>query len=407
MENPVSVYLDHAAATPTAPEVMAAIAEAQAVAHANPSSQHALGRIARRLLEDARDRIMAMLGGQAAGIHRDRLVFTSGASEANHLAIVGMASGAGAPGEIWCSRRDHPSSLRAAEAAARQGWIFREVGLAANDGTAAASLAIEEEATKSLGPRIVTVTLGCGQTGSMEDMNAVAGLVTRANDQGNILLHVDATQVAGFIPIDFHTSPAATLALAPHKFAGPRGIGGLLIRGGVAIEPMLAGTQEQGLRGGTEAVGLAVGFARAMELACADRDQAVWRVARLRDRLEARLLDAARRAGIPAVVIAASARRCPHITTLAFPGLDRQMLAMAADLAGVCLATGTACASGSSEPAPALIAMGLPPEVVRGAVRLSVGRTTTEAEIDQAVERFTPLLTFGTGDHGPRTILRA
>jgi cysteine desulfurase len=407
MENPVSVYLDHAAATPTAPEVMAAIAEAQAVAHANPSSQHALGRIARRLLEDARDRITAMLGGQAVGIHRDRLVFTSGASEANHLAIVGMASGAGAPGEIWCSRRDHPSSLRAAEAAARQGWNVREVGLAANDGTAAAALAAKAEVNRSLGPRIVTVTLGCGQTGSMEDMNAVAGLVTRANDRGTILLHVDATQVAGFMPIDFHTSPAATLALAPHKFAGPRGIGGLLIRGGVAIEPMLAGTQEQGLRGGTEAVGLAVGFARAMELACADRDQAVWRVARLRDRLEARLLEAARWAGIPAMVIAASARRCPHITTLAFPGLDRQMLAMAADLAGVCLATGTACASGSSEPAPALIAMGLPPDVVRSAVRLSVGRTTTEAEIDQAVERIAPLLTFGTGDHSPRTIPRA
>jgi cysteine desulfurase len=386
---------------------MAAIAEAQAVAHANPSSQHALGRIARRLLEDARDRITAMLGGQAVGIHRDRLVFTSGASEANHLAIVGMASGAGAPGEIWCSRRDHPSSLRAAEAAARQGWNVREVGLAANDGTAAAALAAKAEVNRSLGPRIVTVTLGCGQTGSMEDMNAVAGLVTRANDRGTILLHVDATQVAGFMPIDFHTSPAATLALAPHKFAGPRGIGGLLIRGGVAIEPMLAGTQEQGLRGGTEAVGLAVGFARAMELACADRDQAVWRVARLRDRLEARLLEAARWAGIPAMVIAASARRCPHITTLAFPGLDRQMLAMAADLAGVCLATGTACASGSSEPAPALIAMGLPPDVVRSAVRLSVGRTTTEAEIDQAVERIAPLLTFGTGDHSPRTIPRA
>ena len=403
----MSVYLDHAAATPTAPEVMAAIAEAQAVAHANPSSQHALGRIARRLLEDARDRITAMLGGQAVGIHRDRLVFTSGASEANHLAIVGMASGAGAPGKIWCSRRDHPSSLRAAEAAARQGWNVREVGLAANDGTAAAALAAKAEVNRSLGPRIVTVTLGCGQTGSMEDMNAVAGLVTRANDRGTILLHVDATQVAGFMPIDFHTSPAATLALAPHKFAGPRGIGGLLIRGGVAIEPMLAGTQEQGLRGGTEAVGLAVGFARAMELACADRDQAVWRVARLRDRLEARLLEAARWAGIPAMVIAASARRCPHITTLAFPGLDRQMLAMAADLAGVCLATGTACASGSSEPAPALIAMGLPPDVVRSAVRLSVGRTTTEAEIDQAVERIAPLLTFGTGDHGSRTIPRA
>jgi cysteine desulfurase len=129
-----------------------------------------------------------------------------------------------------------------------------------------------------------------------------------------------------------------------------------------------------------------------MELAIADREQASQRVASLRDRLESQLLAAARRAGVSAVVIAADVHRCPHISTIAFPGVDRQALAMAADLAGVCLATGTACASGSSEPAPALVAMGLAPELVRGAVRLSVGRTTTETDIDQAVERLTPLV---------------
>jgi cysteine desulfurase len=129
-----------------------------------------------------------------------------------------------------------------------------------------------------------------------------------------------------------------------------------------------------------------------LELAVADREQGAHRVEGLRDRLESRLVAAARQAGIPAVVIAAGVRRCPHIATIAFPGLDRQALAMAADLAGVCLATGTACASGSSEPAPALVAMGLGSEVVRGAVRLSVGRTTTAADIDQAVEWLTPLL---------------
>jgi cysteine desulfurase len=115
-------------------------------------------------------------------------------------------------------------------------------------------------------------------------------------------------------------------------------------------------------------------------------------VASLRDKLESGLVAAARQAGIPAIVITADARRCPHIATIAFPGLDRQALAMAADLAGVCLATGTACASGSSEPSPALVAMGLGPDVVRSAVRLSVGRSTTAADIDQAVARLAPLL---------------
>ena len=392
MAAPVPVYLDHAAATPLDPEVAAAIAEAQAVAHANPSSQHALGRAARSLLEDARDRIMALLGGRGSGVDRDRLVLTSGASEANQLAILGMAAGAGRTGEVWFSRRDHPSSVSAALAAGRQGWRLRELGLDEASGTAAAAMvAAAGGASQADGPRIAVLTLGCGQTGSLEDMALLAGLVSHRRGRGEILLHVDATQAAGFLPLEFHGSPAATLALAPHKWGGPRGIGGLLIRGGVAIEPLQAGTQEQGLRGGTEAVPLAVGFARAVELAAADRDHTARRVAALRDRLEARLLDAARRAGIPAVVIAAASLRCPHISTLAFPGLDRQTLAMAADLAGVCLATGTACASGSSEPSPALLAMGLPPEVVRGAVRLSVGRTTTDTDIDQAVERLAPL----------------
>jgi len=392
MATPASIDLDHAAATPPAPEVVAAIAEAQAVAHANPSSHHALGRTARRLLEDARDRIMAVLGGRGAGVHRDRLVFTSGASEANQLAILGMAAGADGLGEIWFSRRDHPSSLNAALAAGRQGWRLRELGLTADAGTAAAALAAALEAVESPAPRIAVLTLGCGQTGSVEDMALLVGLANRPSGRANVLVHLDATQTAGFMPVAFQASPAATLALAPHKFAGPRGIGGLLIRGGVAIEAVQAGTQEQGLRGGTEAVPLAVGFARAIELSVADREQTARRVAGLRDRLEARLLAKARAAGIPAVVIAAGAARCPHICTLAFPGLDRQTLAMAADLAGVCLATGTACASGSSEPAPALIAMGLPPDLVRCAVRLSVGRTTTDTEIDQAVERLAPLL---------------
>ena len=386
MPAPAPIYLDHAAATPLHPEVAAAIVEAQAIAHANPSSQHAAGRVARRVLEDARDRIVAALGGSSTGLHRDRLVFTSGASEANHLAILGMAGAAGSTGEVFFSRRDHPSVVNAALAVGRRGWQLRDLELDAISGTASAAVAAAVSEPHPDRPRIVSLTLVCGQTGSIEDLPPLVG------DTSDILVHIDATQAAGFQPIAVHDLPAATLALAPHKFGGPRGIGGVLIRGGVSLEPVQAGTQEHGLRGGTEAVPLAAGFARSLELAVADRAQGAHRVEGLRDRLESRLVAAAGQAGIPAVVIAAGARRCPHIATIAFPGLDRQALAMAADLAGVCLATGTACASGSSEPAPALVAMGLGSEVVRGAVRLSVGRTTTAADIDQAVERLVPLL---------------
>lgn len=392
MSTSASLYLDHAAATPLHPEVAAAIAAAQALAQANPSSQHSLGRAARSLLEDARDRIMSALAGRSGPAHRDRLVFTSGASEANHLAILGMAAAAPAFGHLFWSRRDHASSVSAVQAAGRRGWTLHEATLDPVDGTATAAVIAAAGAALVSGPRIASLTLVCGQTGSIEDSGFIAALSTAVNPHG-VLVHIDATQAAGLVTLDFSTLRAATLALAPHKFGGPRGIGGLLIRGDVAIEPVQAGTQEQGLRGGTEAVPLAVGFARAMELAVADRDETARQVAGLRDRLESRLVAAARHADIPAVVIAAQGRRCPHIATLAFPGLDRQALAMAADLAGVCLATGTACASGSSEPAPALVAMGLEPAVVKSAVRLSVGRTTTEAEIDKAIATLVPLLT--------------
>ena len=389
MPTPAPIYLDHAAATPMHPEVASSIAEAQGVAHANPSSQHALGRAARRLLEDARERIVAALGGSGGGsgrgLARDRLVFTSGASEANHLAVLGMTAASATVGEVFFSRRDHPSSVNAALVASRHGWRLRELALDSAEGTASAAVSAGACDGQSAGPRIVSLTLVCGQTGSIEDLPS-------PDNASSTLFHVDVTQAVGLMPVVFHALSAATLAVAPHKFGGPRGIGALLIRGDVAIAPVQAGPQEYGLRGGTEAVPLAVGFARAIELAIADREQVAHRVACLRDRLESRLVAAARQAGIPAVVIAAGARRCPHISTIAFPGLDRQALAMAADLAGVCLATGTACASGSSEPAPALVAMGLEAEAVRGAVRLSVGRTTTEADIDQAVDRLMPLV---------------
>ena len=388
MPTPAPLYLDHAAATPMHPEVAAAIAEAQGVAHANPSSQHALGRAARRLLEDARERIVAALGGSGTGLERDRLVFTSGASESNHLALLGMTAAAATVGDVLFSRRDHPSSVNAALVAGCRGWRLQELSLDAA-GTAGAAI-VARTSGDAIGPQIASLTLVCGQTGSIEDLPAIAARLSAAG-RHPMLVHIDATQAVGLMAIDFHALPAATLSLAPHKFGGPRGIGGLLIGGGVAIEPIQAGPQEHSLRGGTEAVPLAVGFARAIELAVADREQAAERVARLRDRLESRLLAAAHQMGIPAVVIAATARRCPHISTIAFPGLDRQALAMAADLAGICLATGTACASGSSEPSPTLVAMGLAPDLVRSAVRLSVGRTTTEADIDLAVERLTPL----------------
>jgi cysteine desulfurase len=370
------VYLDHAAATPLRPEVAMAMAEAQAAAFANPSSPHALGRWARAILEDARERILSLLGGHVSGPHRDRLVFTSGATEANRLGMLGTAGTS--PGRVLVSSRDHGSVTAAAADLARRGWQRVMLPL---DATFSAGSAAADEIRHG-GPGMLCVTPVCGQTGTRETPAAVTAAVA-----SGFLVHADATQSVGWDDRPFDAWPVTSLACAPHKFGGPRGTGALVVRGGASLEPVVPGPQELGARGGTEAVVLAVGFACALELAAAERSRTSARVASLRDRFECGIVAAAARAGIEAVVVAADVPRAPHVATVAFPHLDRQAVVMAADLAGVCLATGTACASGSSEPSPALAAAGLPDHVAAGAVRASFGHDSTEADVTAALER--------------------
>jgi cysteine desulfurase len=371
------IYLDHAATTPLRPEVAAAMEVAGREGFANPSSQHAAGRRARQLLEDARERILAAVGCRTTGPDRHRLVLTSGATEANRLAVVGM--GRAAHGAVGVSARDHASLRAAAEAlTTRPGWSATTLPLDSQGRLDRAAVSAWLADTAAAGCQILCTTLVCGQTGSLESPFEIAAAQS-------CLVHSDATQAVAVMPVDVPRLGVATLTLAPHKFGGPRGIGGLVIRGDVDLEPLQPGPQETGMRGGTEAVALAVGFATALELATAERAEMNLRLTSLRDRFEAGFVAAAGRRGLSACVIGAEGDRSPHVSTIGFPGRDRQAIVMAADLAGLCCATGTACASGSSEPAPALAAMGLPEDVARGAVRFSFGRATTEEEIDRAI----------------------
>ena len=378
---PAFVYLDHAATTPVRPEVAQAMAAAQAEAWANPSSPHAAGRRAKRVLEECREKILALVGGRTAGGDPDRLVFTSGATEANRLAILGLA--AGATGVFASSARDHTSVRNLRGELACQGWFMAEPPLAETGRIA------PEWVFPTSGRGIWATTFVCGQSGAVEDMPRIAAAVRSRVD---VLLHVDATQAVVTQPIVWAELGAATLTLAPHKFSGPRGIGAVVVRGGVAIAPLAAGPQEAGLRGGTEPVVLAVGFARALELAVAERAAEAARLADLGERFAHAFTAAAAARGLPVERLATPALSSPHILTLALPGVDRQACVMAADLAGVCCGTGTACASGSSEPAPALMAMGLSAAHVAGAVRFSFGRTTTAADVDAAISRLEPVL---------------
>lgn len=382
------VYLDHAAATPLSEAVAEAMQQATA-AFANPASPHAAGRAARRILEDARERILSLLGGRTTGVDRDRLVFTSGSTEANRLAILGLAKAAGGDaatqGWIAVSARDHSSIHHPARELAGLGWrlCLAPLGPRGSFDHDALVASADECAADGQG-RIMAVTTVCGHSGIRADSAGVEAIATRLP---GLLVHADATQAAGWDEVVFHASPWATLTLAPHKFGGPRGVGGLVVRGGVPLVATMPGSQELGLRGGTEAVHLAAGFARALEVAAADRAGCVARIAALRHRLEAGLLSAARQAGLEPLVVGGEEARAPHVTLLALAGVDRQVAALAADMEGICLATGTACASGSTEPPAILAALGVPERFRDGGLRLSLGRTSTAADVDDAISR--------------------
>jgi cysteine desulfurase len=230
------------------------------------------------------------------------------------------------------------------------------------------------------GTRIVAAMLANNETGVVQP---IADLAAMCN-QHNIPLHVDAAQAIGKLPINFQELGAATMSAAAHKFGGPLGIGALFVRGDIKLHSQLfGGFQQGGTRPGTESVALAVGMCRALELWKENRPEWSDRLRTLRDNFEKQIL-----AGYPtAVIIGAKAERLPHTSNIAFVGLDRQQLFLALDQAGVACSTGSACASGSSEPSPTHIAMNCDSGVISSALRFSFGVATTIAEVEEGVER--------------------
>jgi cysteine desulfurase len=222
--------------------------------------------------------------------------------------------------------------------------------------------------------------LGSNETGVLQPVAEIAAICRTRG----VAVHTDATQVVGKLPVDFSALGVDGLTCSAHKFHGPLGIGALVLRRDATLAPSLfGGFQQGGLRPGTESVTLAVGMCVALESWAREADARAQRMAALRDQLERQIL-----AGDPrAVVIGGGATRLPHAANIAFAGLDRQALVMALDLAGVACSTGSACASGSSEPSPALVAMGLPEEQISSSLRFSLGAATTAAEIDEAARR--------------------
>ena len=369
------IYLDHNATTPMLPAVADAVREASLRYGANPGSQHEPGRHARRALEEARERIGALLGARQGGTRNDRVILTSGGTEANNLAVFGLTTPASS-GQLVVPAIEHPSITAPAAELERRGWrVARPT--ASVDG-----VVDPQEIEALLGPdtRLVCLMLANNETGVLQPVSAVAQLCEHCD----VPLHVDAAQAVGKLPVDFAALKASTLSCAAHKFHGPLGIGALIARDDVLLQPtQFGGHQQAGLRPGTEMLALAVGMCTALECWQGEAEQRVERLRQLRGRMEQAIV-----AEVPtAVIIGQQAERLPNTSNIAFVGFDRQALLMALDMTGVACSSGSACASGSSEPSPVLVAMDLEKPLVDGSIRLSLGASTNGPEVDEAVRR--------------------
>lgn len=373
-----AIYLDHNATTPLLPAAAEAMRQAWADSFANPASQHGHGRAARRTLEAAREEIVSLLGGDPTGRDPDRLVFTSGGTESNSLVMRGMLAG-GRRKRLVVSAIEHPSVAATADHLSRKGVTVHRLGV---DGDGLVHIdelrALLASHASDIG--LVSVMAANNETGVIQRVGELAELCRKAG----VPMHTDASQAVGKLPVRFRLYGMAAMTFTAHKFHGPLGIGGLLLAPGVTIKPMFdGGFQQGGVRPGTESAPLAVGMLAALRVAMSEKAERQEQMRRLRDRLEARLV-----ASWPgAVVLGGDAPRLRHTTCVAFPGANRQAMVMAYDLAGVACSTGSACASGSSEPSPTLLAMGVAPPLVEGAVRFSLGATTTEEEVEEAALR--------------------
>jgi cysteine desulfurase len=361
------IYLDNNATTPLLPAVSDAMRPYLTEVYGNPASAHSAGRRARRALEDARESVAFHLGA-----HADEVLFTSGATEANNLALFGLAGDP--PAHLIANPVEHPSVAEPLRQLAEGGFTLDFLPVDAHGRALADAL---PEMLRS-GTRLVAVMLANHETGAVQPIRRLGEILN-----GRALLHCDAVQAAGKVPVHFRELGVDTLTVSAHKFHGPKGIGALLVRRGVKLRPRTwGGHQQHGRRPGTESVALAVGLACALELARRERDERLARVRQLRERFLEHL-----RTGAAPVVLNGPDDGIPHTINVSFPGLKADLLLMNLDLAGVACSTGSACSSGSLLPSPVLLAMGVPHAVLHSAMRFSLSPLLTPAEVDEAARR--------------------
>ena len=363
------IYLDHNATTPLDPEVLEAMLPLLREGFGNPSSLHWFGQRARAAVEEARGRVAALLAASAAEI-----VFTGSGTEADNLALRGVAARAREPRrKVVVTAVEHHAVLNTARALAEEGVPVETVRVDADGRVDLEDLRAKVDDRTAL----VSVMLANNETGVIQPVAQAVGI---ARERG-ALVHCDAVQAAGKVPVDVRDLDVDLLALSAHKLYGPKGVGALYVRRGTTMRALVrGGAQERNRRAGTENVAGVVGLGVAATLARERLEAEEARLAELRDRFEAELL------AIPGTRRNGVEPRVPNTTNVSFEGTEAEGLLMALDLAGVAVSTGAACAAGATEPSHVLRAMGLPPEHVQSSLRFSLGRGTTAAQLALAAE---------------------
>ncbi|MGH9183205.1 MAG: cysteine desulfurase family protein [Acidimicrobiales bacterium] len=361
----VTTYLDHAATTPTRPEAAEAMWPFLTRRYGNPSGGHALARGAHQAVEEARDTVAACLGCQPREV-----VFTSGGTEADNLAVAGVVGRRG--GVAVASAVEHHAVLHAVEAVGGRFVGVRPDGRIDLDALA-----------DGLGPEVslVSVMLANNEVGTVQPLDLVVQVARERAPQA--VVHTDAVQALSWLDVADAAAGADLVAVSAHKLGGPQGVGTLVVREGVDLRPLLrGGGQERERRSGTHNVAGIVGMAAAIRATVEQRQATVERVARLRDRLAEGLLTTVpgcRESGTRATKVAATC-------SLLFEGIESEALLVLLDRAGVCATAASSCASGAMEPSHVLAAMGVPRDLAAGSLRLSLGWPSTEADVDRALE---------------------
>jgi len=369
----MSVYLDYNATTPLDGRVLDVMMPFLREQFGNASSGHQSGRIARAALDVAREQVAALVNA-----HPSQVIFTSGGTEANNLALKGRASRL-IPGYVVLSGVEHNSVRIPARVLQKYGWMLNEIGV-----DATGQLVVENLQTIFSGipadcSKILAVMLANNESGVIHDVESVAAL---ARESGATLL-IDAVQAAGKIPVNFGDSGAQLMSLSAHKIYGPKGVGALIVDKTVDMEPALhGGSHEKARRAGTENVAAIVGFGKAAELALSELSVRHAQMQALRQYLEVRLLSE-----LPQVCIfGQQAERLPNTSFFSLPGIEGETLLMNLDQVGLAVSSGSACGTGEVDPSHVLLAMGVTPECARGAIRVSLGKESRRDEIDNFID---------------------